>query len=115
MQACERYSPGDPKCVCVVNAIATQDSAWGTAGIGKKTNNVCNVRPLGEKSPIPHEIYHAASNGDFASFSTIQDGIDACVDLYARRFAGKMPDEITRIWAGNPESKGYWQAISACF
>lgn len=55
------------------------------------------------------------NNGYFATFDSVESSILSTADLYIRKYAGKPPDEITRVYAGNPQSKGYWTAIRACY
>ena len=55
------------------------------------------------------------SGAGFARFDSVEDSILSLVSLYTRKYAGKSPEEITRIYAGNPRSPGYWQAIEACY
>lgn len=73
------------------------------------------MRPSGENSNIDSGVYKAPGNGYFASYDSLRDGMRACVDLYARKYQGAHPDTITRVWAGNPQSQGYWTAIRSCY
>ena len=114
-EACSTMAPHDSRCYCVVNQIAINDSSWGTAGVGKKTNNPCNIRPMGDASPIEHGVYHSPGNGYFSHFNSMEDGIVACIDLYIRKYSGKTPDELTKIFAENPESRGYWESVRSCY
>lgn len=114
LSACDKYAPDDRKCVCINNAIFVQDSAWATKGVGAKTNNPCNMRPAGENSPILAGVHVALGNGNFAKFSTLRDGVEACVELYARKYRGKSPSTIVAVWA-QTTSPGYHGAVANCF
>lgn len=99
-----------------MDAIFTHDSAWATAGVGKWAKNPGNLRCLSPDSPYKSTCVQSSNNnGWFAKFDDLETGVYASVDLYVRKYMGKSPDEITAVWAGSPQSGGYWQAIRACY
>ena len=114
-KACNDMAPYDPFCYCVLDAIFTHDSAWATVGVGKWAKNPGNLRCLGEDSTFDHQCEKSPGNGYFAKFDDLETGIEANVDLYVRKYMGKTPEAITRIWAGSPQSKEYWDAIKSCY
>jgi hypothetical protein len=101
----------------VNDRIFIHDSSWLTAGQGVRNNNPCNVRPMGKNTPYPYvTVKDTYTIGSYMSrFPDQRTGIFACVELYARKYAGKSADAITYQWAGNPESDGYWTAIRSCY
>lgn len=114
-ESCNDLAPSDPYCPCIVSAIAKNDSAYGTAGVGARQNNPGNSRCIADIF-APHGTRCIESaNGSFSAFSSLEDGTRTIVSLYVRKYAGKTPDDITRIWAGNPKSKQYWADIRNCY
>ena len=113
-EACAELSPGDKHCACVVSAIAKQDSGYATLGVGAKTNNPCNLRPIGENGGIPHTDYHSPGNGFFGKYANLRDGTKACVDLYVRKYKGLRTDTITWQWA-RTRNPAYYGAIRSCY
>ena len=84
--------------------------------MGKRLNNIGNVRCLRDYGIVESACAKSLnSNGHFASFESVEDSILAISDLYVRKYAGKSPDQITKMYAGNPQSEGYWTAIRACY
>lgn len=111
-KACE----GDGKCICIVDAVAKHDSSWATAGIGKKTNNVCNMRPPGTWKPsVPFSVYRAKGNGVFAHFNSVQDGVTACAELYNRFYADLSADKLVSRWTSGGGNVAYRSAVASCF
>ena len=113
---------GDAKCVCVLNAIFIHDSSWATAGVGKRTKNPCNTRPS-DNHPRPFTVEHTV-NGPFARFSTLNDGIESCVEVWRRGYQDKSAFDTAKIWTGNRKNKDYGKkkeerayinAIGKCF
>lgn len=113
----ERFCNGDAKCVCVENAIFTHDSGWATAGVGKKTNNPGNMRPPRLWQPsVPLTIYKAPGNGVFARFATLEEGVQANVELYTRHYAKyTTADALVSAWAGGGGNAQYRGAVRSCF
>jgi hypothetical protein len=97
-----------------MNAIFIHDSKWATEGVGKWANNPGNLRCMSSASPYKHQCVESPGNGFFAKFQTLEDGIGANVDLYARLYAGKTAREITRIWA-QTNNPSYFSAIDKCY
>ena len=96
-----------------MSAIFTHDSQWCTAGVGKKTNNCGNIRST--SLDVPWTVYRPVNNnGTFAKFPDIRTGILANVDLYVRKYMGRSPSEITRVWA-QTKSGGYFNSINECY
>ena len=96
--------------------MAKNDSAFGTKGIATRTKNPGNMRCVADLfSPHGAECIESPGNGHFQSFASLEDGVRQNVSLYIRRYAGRTPDETTRIWAGNPQSQGYWKDIRECY
>lgn len=101
-----------------MHAIAKHDSAYATAGQGVRNKNIGNLRCMNSKRDIVEsECVQDAnySNAYFAKFNNIEDSVLSLVSLYTRKYAGKSPDDITRIYAGNPQSSGYWKAVDSCY
>lgn len=99
-----------------MNAVFKHDSSWGTAGVGKKTNNLCNMRPPKSWEPsVPFTIYHAKGNGQFAKFSTKEDGITACVELYNRFYKNMSADQLVRLWTDGGGQGAYLQQVRSCY
>ena len=114
--SCSSLAKHDPRCVCILHAIAKHDSAYASSGIGKKHNNIGNIRCLKEYGIVPSACAASLNgNGHFASFDSVDDSIIALADLYVRKYAGRSPDDITRIYAGNPQSSEYWKAVRSCY
>jgi len=119
--ACREFAPNDAQCVCINNAVFVRDSAWatannadGTPSVGKRMNNPGNVRCLGDNSPVPSVCTPTKNNGSFAKFDSLEDGVRANVDLYARLYAGKGWTDLTNTWA-QTKSKEYHEAVGSCF
>lgn len=112
--ACKEFAPTDAQCECINAEIFISDSGWATNGVGAKTNNPCNMRLAGAKSPVRATPYYAKGNGTFSNFSSMQDGTRACVDLYARKYRGKSWDAIANTWA-QTNAAVYHDALGACF
>ena len=107
---------GDEKCICIVNAVAKHDSSWSTAGVGKKVNNPCNLRPPATWEPsVPFSIYHAKGNGVFARFDSVKDGATACVELYQRFYQDLTADQLVSRWTDGGGDKHYRSAVANCF
>ncbi len=114
--ACTKTIPGDAKCPCVNAAIFQHDSSFMTAGVGKKTLNGGNMRvPKLWKPSVHLSVYHSPGNGDFAKFDTMEDGITANVELYARNFARyTTAEKLVKVWTNNTATE-YVNAVKACF
>jgi hypothetical protein len=107
---------GDGKCICINSAIFKHDSSWATAGIGKKTNNVCNMRPPKLWKPsVPFTIYNAPGNGKFAKFNSIADGITACVELYQRNYKHLPPAALVSRWTDKGGNRAYRSSVASCY
>ena len=100
-----------------MHAIAKHDSAYATAGQGARNKNIGNLRCMNEYDIVESDCVNDSnySTAYFAKFATVQDSIDSMVSLYTRKYAGKNPSDITRVYAGNPQSGGYWKAIDSCY
>lgn len=106
----------DDRCVCVNDAIFKHDSSWATAGIGARINNPCNMRvPSTWKPSVPFTVYRARGNGVFSRFETLQDGVTACVELYARNYKHLPPDTLVSIWTDGGGNRAYRAAVSSCY
>ncbi|QGH72441.1 MAG: hypothetical protein [Siphoviridae sp. ctpQM7] len=115
-EACTALAPGDRRCECVNAEIMRHDSLFATAGVGKKLLNPANIRCIKpEDSVVPVSCVPSPQNGSFSSFKTLRDGTYAGVALYVKKYAGRHHESIVRIWAGNPQSKGYWEGVRSCF
>lgn len=115
-EACQTHAPGDEKCVCVNNAIYRHDSGWATAGVGKKTRNPGNMRvPSTWKPSVPFEVYHSPGNGVFSKFKTLEDGIVANVELYARLYQDLSAPALVSRWADGGGDRHYRSAVSSCY
>jgi len=65
---------------------------------------------------VPSECVQSLnSNGYFARYENVHDSIRSLGNLYVRKYAGRTPNSITKVYAGNPQSKGYWEAIQKCY
>ncbi|MGE0536665.1 MAG: hypothetical protein AB7O68_16965 [Pirellulales bacterium] len=114
--ACETHAAGDAKCACVNNAIFKHDSSWGTAGVGKKTNNLCNMRPPKTWTPsVQFTVYRTAHNGEFAKFATREDGITACVELYSRFYRDMSALQLVRVWTDGGGNAAYRSQVASCY
>ena len=114
--ACASIAPDDPKCACVNNEIFKHDSSWATAGIGKKANNPCNMRvPSTWKPSVPMMVYTTANNGHFAKFETLEDGITACVELYARNYKHRSAYDLVSIWTNRGAEESYYYNVAQCY
>jgi hypothetical protein len=108
---------GDERCICINNAIFKHDSGWATAGVGRKANNPGNMRPPKLWTPsVPFTIYHAKGNGQFAKFETLEDGVQANVELYFRHYAKyENADALVNVWADGGGNSSYRGAVRKCF
>ena len=101
-----------------MHAIAKHDSAYATAGQGLRNNNIGNLRCMNSNRDIVSSKFVQDTNYStayFAKFDTVEDSIWSLVSLYTRKYAGQSPEDITRVYAGNPQSGGYWKAINSCY
>ena len=115
-EACSLLAPGDRHCECVNAEIMKHDSLFSGAGVGKKLNNPSNVRCLiPEESIVKTWCVPSPHNGSFAAFNTLRDGTYAGVSLYVKKYAGRHHASIVKMWAGNPQSQGYWDGVKSCF
>lgn len=107
----------DEKCICINNAIFKHDSSWATAGVGRKANNPGNMRIPRTWSPsVPLTTYHANGNGTFAKFATLQDGVQANVELYYRFYDKfETADALVDQWADGGGNWSYRNAVRSCF
>lgn len=95
--------------------MAKNDSAFATAGVGARTKNPGNMRCVSDIFMPKGTQCIGSASGKFSSFQTLEEGVRQTVALYVRKYAGKAPNDITRVWAGNPKTKGYWEDIQRCF
>lgn len=115
-KTCEKIAPDDPECYCVMDNVFRQDSGWGTMGVGKKANNMGNMRvPSTWKPSVPMTVYHAAGNGTFAKFESVEDGIVANVELYSRFYKDLSPQLLLSRWVHGGGNANYRAAVFSCF
>lgn len=115
-KACDTHAPGDSKCACVLNEIFKHDSSWATAGVGKRANNPCNMRIPATWTPAvgkPKKEYSV--NGVFAKFATLEDGISACTELYARRYQDLLPEKLVSVWTDGGGNGAYRSSVKSCY
>jgi len=97
-----------------MDAVFTHDSAWATAGIGKKNNNPSNLRCITTDNPYHGKCIPSAGNGSFEWFPDLQTGIYAAVDVYNRLYRGLPADKMTYKWA-RTQNGAYYNALRKCF
>ena len=115
VSACNEYAPTDQLCPCIVSAMAKNDSLFATAGVGARTKNPGNMRCVADIFMPNGTDCVGSLSGSFSAFQTLEEGVRQNVALYIRKYAGKAPDEVTRVWAGSPRSEGYWKDIRSCY
>ena len=109
-------APNDKKCACVNNEIFKHDSEWMNAGIGKKTNNPCNMRiPRSWTPSVPMGAYDTNGNGWFASFDTKEDGIHACIELYSRFYKDRTSVNLVNVWTSGDANGSYYSSVRNCY
>lgn len=120
-EACDALAPNDDKCFCVMDAVFTSDSQWGTANnkdgspsVGKRFNNPGNLRCISTDSPYHGQCVAVPSNGAFEKFTTLKQGVYAAVDVYARMYSGLPAHDLTFKWA-RTISKDYHGSVKNCF
>jgi hypothetical protein len=114
--ACDTHAPGDTKCACVMNEIFKHDSGWATAGVGKRAKNPCNMRVPSSWTPAvgkPSKEYSV--NGVFAKFATLEDGISACTELYARRYKDLSASVLVSRWTDGGGNAAYRGGVKNCY
>ncbi len=116
VKACDKHAPGDAKCACVNHAIFVHDSGFATQGVGKRALNPCNMRIPGTWTPAVGKPGKEHSvNGTFAKFETLADGVDACVETYARFYRDKDASTLVSAWTAGGGNREYRTAVSNCY
>jgi len=115
-EACDTHAPDDSKCACVMNEVFKHDSSWATAGVGKRANNPCNMRVPSSWIPSvgkPKKEYSV--NGVFAKFDSLEDGISACTELYARKYQDLPAETLVSRWTDGGGKGAYTRNVKNCY
>lgn len=115
---------GDERCICINNAVFKHDSGWatannpnGTPSVGKRALNPGNMRPPKKWTPsVSFTVMHVPGNGQFAKFETLEDGVQANVELYFRHYAHYTnANDFVSVWADGGGKGSYRAAVQSCF
>lgn len=113
--ACDTHAPGDSKCACINNEIFKHDSAWATAGVGKRAKNPCNMRKPGTWEPKGVVGQTKGAEGYFLVFDSLQSGITACVETYSRFYRDATPEALVARWTNGGGQGAYYNNVKKCY
>jgi hypothetical protein len=105
----------DQKCQCIINAIITHESGWGTKGIAPRSNNPCGLRVPRSWTPDGLTGATAGAVGHFATFQSLQHGVNACAETYKRFYSEVSASRLMNAWVHGGGNPHYRSAVAACY